>query len=60
MSLYKTVQNKIYEVISEVLFKKSLIWLTLPGSIELVMYTAASYLPTKHWNLQKGFIQWGY
>jgi len=24
------------------------------------MHTAATYLPTEHWHLQKSFIQWSY
>ena len=55
MSIYKTVQKSFYEVISEFLFKKSLGRFKWPGSIELLTYTAASYLPTKHWHLQKAF-----
>jgi hypothetical protein len=59
ISLYKTVENKTYEAISEVLFINSLCWFNEPVGIEVVMYTAATYVPTKHWHLQKGFIQWG-
>jgi hypothetical protein len=43
ISLYKAFQNDIYEVVSEVLFKKPLSWFKLPASVELVIYTAASY-----------------
>ena len=55
MSIYKTVQKSFYEIISEFLFKKSLGRFKWPGKIELLTYTAASYLPTKHWHLQKAF-----
>jgi len=47
-------------VIYEVLFKKTLYWFKYPGGIEIVVYTAASYLPANHWHLQKGVMQWGY
>ena len=54
ISLYKTVQNKTYEVISKHLFKNSLLF-QVTRKYCVCNVNCSFLLADKHWHLLKGF-----